>query len=238
MRLVYQNAIIVAMRKVTVIKWDGRKEPYDQNKVITSLVRAGVSQSDLDRLLTEIEGQLTNPITTKCLFEIIDTGLTLYKLEKPRELYHLRDKLAAMNPFDFEKYVQQLLQDEGYRCEWNVVVPGFWVEHQIDVIAYKNNNTIMVEVKHHDNPHRLTGLGDACELWARLEDLQHGYQASKNPYNFTQAWLVVNTKFSDHAIRYAKGKGLWLTGWRYHLDGNGVEEKDGLEKKGERQFLI
>lgn len=228
MLLVYQNGMIISMHQITVIKWDGRKELYDQNKVVASLVRSGVSQPALGGLLGEIEGQLIDPITTKRLFEIVDNVLSLYKLDRPRELYHLRDKLAAIDPFEFEKFIQKILEQEGYQCEWNVVVPGFWVEHQIDVVAKKENKVIMVEVKHHDNPHRLTGLGDVCELWARLEDLQR---------HFNQAWLVVNTKFSEHAIKYAKGKNLWLTGWRYHLQ-DGVEAKDGLERKMENKFLI
>ncbi|MFH1840684.1 MAG: restriction endonuclease [Candidatus Shapirobacteria bacterium] len=224
------------MRQITVIKWDGRKEPYEQNKVVASLVRSGVGQADLGKLLGEIEGELTDPITTKRLFEIVDNILGLYKLEKPREQYHLRDKLAVMDPFEFEKFIQKILEEEGYQCEGNVVVPGFWVEHQIDVVAQKGDKVVMVEVKHHDNPHRLTGLGDACELWARLEDLEHGYRESKNPYNFNQAWLVVNTKFSEHAIRYAKGKNLWLTGWRYQLK-DGIEVRDGLEKQIEKDLI-
>jgi hypothetical protein len=53
----------------------------------------------------------------------------------------------------------------------------------------------------------MTGLGIPLTYWAVLDDIQKG----KNYYD--NMWLVTNTKFSMHAIKYAKAKGLLLTGW-------------------------
>jgi len=184
------------------------------------------------QVLARVEARLYEGITTRTLYEILSQEVAHRAPPESARFFRLREDLGRMDPFVFEKFVENILGRQEYTCEWNVVVPGFWVEHQIDVLAKnKNNQYAMVEIKHHTNPHRLTGLGDVAELWARLEDLQHGYQESRTPYKFEHAWLVTNTKFSEHAKKYATGKGLWLSGWRYHLNGNGREDKNGLEKR-------
>ncbi|MEM2180912.1 MAG: restriction endonuclease, partial [Nitrososphaeria archaeon] len=89
---------------------------------------------------------------------------------------------------------------------------------------------IMLEVKHHLNHHVYTGLAVVLEVNSTLEDLKEGFKLGKNTINFSRALIVCNTKFSDHAIRYAKCKGIELIGWKY-------PEEKGLESLIEEKKL-
>jgi hypothetical protein len=83
------------------------------------------------------------------------------------------------------------------------------------VVATKGKRQWLIECKHHYDQHSDTGLGEILQVWARLKDIQAGHKRGLNRYNFTGAWLVVNTKFSEHAKRYAVAKKINLSGWRY-----------------------
>ena len=65
----------------------------------------------------------------------------------------------------------------------------------------------MIECKHHENTHRYCGLGDVMETWARLDDINE-----KNKL-FDVAWIVVNTKLSEHAKKYCRYKNMRVTAW-------------------------
>jgi hypothetical protein len=52
------------------------------------------------------------------------------------------------------------------------------------------------------------------EVQARLEDLKEGFAKGKQRLNFSKAMLVCNTKFSDHALQYAKCMGIEFIGWK------------------------
>ncbi|KPJ70467.1 hypothetical protein AMJ51_01820 [Microgenomates bacterium DG_75] len=221
--------------KITVVKYDGREEAYNQKKVLDSILRAGVNKEEAQKILSQVEAKLHDKITTKKLYQIVHQEIVRQNLPIQSNFYRLREALAKMDSIDFEKFIKEILEKEGYASQWNVIVPGFCVEHQIDVIAKnKSNETFFVEVKHHRNFHRDCGLGEMAELWGRLEDLQKGYQKGKSQYDFSNAWLITNTKFSEHAKKYASCKQLRLTGWRYEFEDITKQLKDGLEKKIEK----
>jgi hypothetical protein len=48
-----------------------------------------------------------------------------------------------------------------------------------------------------------------------LEDVRDGFRERKNNINFSHAWVMTNTKFSEHAKMYADGKKVLLSGWKY-----------------------
>ena len=224
-------------RKIFVTKYDGSREAYNQKKVLGSIVRAGVKKDEVVKILGLVEAKLYDGIPTSEIYQIIAAVHP--------HLYRLREALAKMGSIDFEKFVKKVLEKEGFSCQWNQIVAGFCIEHQLDIIAQnkqiskacfsqaqnKAHKLYFVEVKHHRNFHRDSGLGTVAELWARFEDLKTGFSHGRNKYNFSAAWLITNTKFSGHAKQYAKCKGLKLTGWRHTLNGT---KGEGMEKMVER----
>ena len=199
-----------------VIKADGRREELMPRKIEATCLRAGVSRGTARKIAAEIEQSVYDGITTREIYKMVLKKLDKQEEElRPSYHYRLRKALAEIDSESFEKFVKELMASHGFECDWNKIIRGASVEHQVDVIAKKNSDLFLIECKRHINPHRYCGLGVVLQVEARLEDIKDSYNKSKNNYNFTRAWVITNTKFSEHAIRYAKAKGMLLTGWFY-----------------------
>lgn len=200
---------------IFVIKANGEKEPFDKKKIIHTVCKAGVDDRTAVQIANKIaitvhDGDPTHEIYKKILSE-------LKKLETAAPfVYQFREAVSHLGPMIFERYIMKLLESYGFECKLDQIVKGKLVEHEIDVLAKKNNQIILVECKRHVNPHRFASLNVVLSVWARLEDIE------KVNKKVTNAWLVTNTKLSEHAIKYAKGKGMYYTGWgsggEYSLD--------------------
>jgi hypothetical protein len=57
-----------------------------------------------------------------------------------------------------------------------------------------------------------------------------GSAQKKNACKFGRAWIITNTKFSEHAKQYASAKNIRLTGWRY-------PEKDSFEALMDKKII-
>lgn len=202
-----------------VIKADGSKERFQKSKIANTCMRAGVNKEDANDIANKISRTVKNGTATREIYKIILSELG--KIErKHRMIFRLRESVSEMPSGIFEVYAKKVLQAHGYECIGSTLIKGRCVEHEVDVIA-KKDKLYMVECKHHINPHRFCGLGIALQVQARLEDIVDGFKAGTNKYNFNNAWIFNNTKFSDHAKMYAAAKGIRMTGWRngdYSLD--------------------
>jgi hypothetical protein len=198
---------------VNIRKWDGTLEPFDRGKVIRTCHHLKLSQREAEDVADEIEKKLYEGIPSKSLMDMI---LEFGKIHRSQlgHIIDLREALAAMRSKpDFEQFVALLLQDAGYKTVTNQVLYGKCVDHEVDVIAIKGSEILYVEVKHHAQFHTFTGLDTFLEVRSAFEDLKEGYLAGNHGYNFTRPMLVLNTKISDHARRYASCKGIAAIGW-------------------------
>ena len=211
-----------------ITKADGNKEGFDKKKIIRTCLRAGADRKTAEEIAGYVEKQINNGDTTRKIYKLI-----LAELEKGEDktafAYRLREAVSELPPVTFEHFTKRILELHGYKCTWNRLIKGECITHQVDIVAKKEDKLFLVECKHHTNHHRLCGLGKALQLWARLDDIQNGFKNGKNKYNFTQAWLFNNTKFSNHVKQYANAKNIKLSGWRYK--GNDSVECMVHEKK-------
>ncbi len=215
---------------VYVKKFDGREEPFLKEKIIRTCLRMHASYEQAKAIADEIEKKAYDGIETKKILDLIFKYLKNFKPEVKYQI-DLREAIALLKPKpDFERFVQLILNEYGYEVKGNLVLAGGCVEHEIDGILKKENEIIMLEVKHHLNHHVYTGLDTVLEVNSSLEDLKEGFKLGKNAIKFSKALIVCNTKFSDHAIRYAKCKGIELIGWKY-------PEEKGLERLIEEKKL-
>lgn len=226
---------MVKGKKILVVKHSGTKEPYDQTKVLRSISRSQVGDERAREILTKVEQKLFNGISTKELYRLVNREIVKHDLPDCANMYRLREAVAAMDSIDFERFIREILEREGFDSQWNLKIDGNCIDHQIDVIAKSSRGKVyMVEVKHHRRFHRDSDLGTVVEVWGRLEDLKSGFQNKKNQFEFETAWLITNTKFSQHAKQYAACKNLRLTGWHYSLKEKGRPTSDeGLEREFE-----
>jgi hypothetical protein len=123
--------------------------------------------------------------------------------------------------FPFEKFFASLLAYKGYKTQVGVMVEGHCVRHEIDVIAEKGNEYIMVECKYHN----INGI--ACDvkiplyIQSRFKDVEFNWKKLPNHKNKNhQGWLVTNTKFTEDAIQYGQCMGLNMIGWSFPISEN------------------
>ncbi|MBS3056928.1 MAG: restriction endonuclease [Candidatus Aenigmarchaeota archaeon] len=191
-----------------VIKGDGTKEEFSEYKIIKTCMRTGVNRNKAEEIARKIKKSTKDETRTDKIYRMI-----LKELDKhspvSSSMYRLRRSLSEMDSISFEVFFMNILKKFGYKCEWNKIIAGAAVEHQVDVVAVDSEKKIkyMIECKHHENTHRYCGLGDVMETWARLDDINE-----KNKL-FDVAWIVVNTKLSEHAKKYCRYKNMRVTAW-------------------------
>lgn len=206
-----------------VTKADGSKQPFRREKIVRTCLRMHVTQSVADEVANKVAARAYDGIPTKKILRMIFNYMKKYKPEVGYEI-DLRKAISLLRPKpDFEKFVAKLLQAYGYKVLSNRIVAGKCIEHEIDAIATKGKDTLYVEVKHHKQPHTYTGLGVFLESQATFEDLVEGYKAGATKIKFNKAFIVCNTKISDHAKRYAACKDMLHMGWKAPAD-RGLEQ--------------
>ena len=144
----------------------------------------------------------------------------------------MRNALAQLGPsgYPFEQFLGQIFEHQGYSVEIGVILEGKCVEHEIDVVARKGNEIILVEAKFHNRSRVKSDLKTALYISARHRDLEASrYGTLDVSGKNVEFWLVTNTKFTHNAIKYGKCAGVKLVGWTYPHENNlhdMVEEAD------------
>lgn len=224
---------------VNVMKFDGSKQPFDKTKVYNTCMRMNATPQQARDVAGKVAAKVYEGIPTKKVLQLIFTFLKEHRPEVQHRI-DLREAISLMRSKpDFERFVQLLLQAEGYDVEPNQIISGRCVEHEIDAVAKKRNGngnesgkekgsgkngeTVYVEVKHHIQSHTFTGVGVFLEARATYEDLNEGFKNKKNNYDFTRVLVITNTKMSEHALRYADCRNISHIGWRDPYE-RGLEE--------------
>ncbi len=208
---------------ILIIKANGEKVPFDRKKAFYSCINSGATERDADLIIGKVEKKLKTGMTTRDMKRLIVSELRLLDSHSARR-YLLREAVSRLDPstHQFEKYIANILIYHGYKTVWEPKPKpiGYCTDHEIDVRIEKDGLVGFVECKHHYKFHRFTGLSVSMVVWSRLEDLKEGYRVGKkNSYPFSFAWVLTNTKVSEHAIRYSKCKNLNIIGWKYPYEG-------------------
>ena len=123
--------------------------------------------------------------------------------------------------FPFEKFIAEIFKARGFKAQTNLMARGHCVEHEIDVIAWNDLKLIIAEAKFHNDTGLKSDLKVDLYVKARFDDLKETlFSADGKERKFDEAHLITNTKFTSHAIDYAKCSRLALIGWNYPAQGN------------------
>lgn len=202
------------MPAVFVTKFDGTIQPFQKEKIVNTCLRMGATKEDAEKVADIIERKVYDGITSKKILQMIFRYLKKYCPAVGHQIC-LREAISILRPKpDFERFVHSLLEEHGYEVTPNQIIRGKCVEHEIDGIARKKNETILVEIKHHYNHHTYTGLDVGRIARATFEDLEEGFEQGLNSVEFTGIMIVCNTKLTEHAKEYAKCRGIMHIGWK------------------------
>ncbi|MCB1111073.1 MAG: restriction endonuclease [Chlamydiia bacterium] len=205
-----------------IIKATGEVVPYDRQKIIYSLQRAGAAEEIVGEVVEETEKHLRDRMHTKELYKIVFKKLKKLT-RKAAEKYHLKKAIMELGPtgFPFEKFIAALLESEGYNTSTNEIVQGRCVAHEVDVIAEKGGKHTFFECKYHSTNGNASDIKVALYIYARYLDIKKN---GSNDYDFEDAWLATNTRLTSDAEKYSRCVGLNALSWDYPK-GNSLRER-------------
>ncbi|MFC1662871.1 restriction endonuclease [Patescibacteria group bacterium] len=211
-----------------ILKTSGQKEKYDKSKLRRSLIRSGLSQRQANNIVTRITKNIPAESSTDFIFKnaqrelIKEDPVTAYR-------YNLKRAITELGPtgFPFEQLISRILNAHGYSTRVDVMVNGYCVQHEVDVIAKKDNREILVESKFHNRPGTKTDVGVLLYSHARFQDIIKA--RNKNKFTRHEGWVVTNTQFTTQALKFSRCSGTKAVSWS-HPTGSGLKEL--IESKG------
>lgn len=218
-------------QSINIVKYSGDVVAFDVDKLINSLRRAQASEALIQQIVKQVESQLYDGITTKQIYKMAFKMLK-GKSRVSASKYKLKKALMELGPsgFPFEKLVGKLLAHEGFETKVGVIVQGNCVQHEVDVIAQKDNYHYMIECKYHSDQGRFCNVKIPLYIHSRFLDVEKQWEHQKgHEVKLHKGGVYTNTRFTTDAIQYGKCVGLLLTSWDYPM-GNGL--KDRIDKSG------
>lgn len=213
---------------LTILKADGTREPFKEEKLLRSLMGSGAPQELAEHVVREIVPQLQPNMRTKDIykraFSLLKSSETTYASR-----YSMKRALFDLGPtgYPFEDFVAELLRIEGYEVETQVTVQGRCVPHEIDVVAVRGDQRIGIEAKFHNKAGMTSDVKTALYVKARYDDILESTHIREQ---YTEYWLVTNTKFTSHALAFGMCAGLGMVSW---LDpGHGTCLRDRVQAAG------
>ena len=235
---------------IHITKSNGDKVPFDVQKLINSLDRTGASETEIEQVIREVGRNLVDGMSTHKVYQLAYSILRK-KSKRVAGKYRLKKAIFELGPtgFPFERFVGELLKNQGYKVEVGKIVQGFCVQHEVDVIAEKDDRRFIVECKFHSDLSKKSDVKVSLYFHSRFLDIKRQWEKlSNNHLLFHQGWLVTNTRFSDDALQYGKCAGLKMISWdypdmeslRHRIDVSGLHPLTALQSltKKEKQELL
>jgi Holliday junction resolvase len=120
--------------------------------------------------------------------------------------------------FPFEVFVGKIFETMGYKVENGVIVQGKCIQHEVDVVAKKPGEMIMVECKFHSDSLSKSSVQVPLYIQSRYLDVKAAWEEQYGKDIHYRGGVVCNTRFSEDAMNYAKCAGLILISWDYPED--------------------
>ena len=203
--------------EIIITKANGEQEVFDAEKLRGSLLKAGTAENIADSIIQHIENELTDGMSTR---EIYKHAFSLLD-EHDRPVaanYSLRRAVMDLGPsgFPFEKLIAAIFNENKYETETGRHLQGKCIDHEVDVIAYDENNLHIIEAKFHNQVGVKTDSKVALYVKARFDDLREvDISVGGKNRKMTEGWLITNTKFTKSAVDYGKCQNIKLVGWNY-----------------------
>jgi len=234
--------------KFLIRKNNGEQVPFDEKKLRVALYRSGAQTKDVERAVDKVRKLLVDGMSTRKIYQ-----LAYRVLRKQSEYaaghYRLKKAMMELGPsgYPFEKFVGKLMEAEGYISRVNQNIKGKCVMHEVDVVATRGNEQIMIECKYHSDSTRKSDVKVVLYIHSRFLDVKASWEKENREKQY-KGLVVTNTRFSDDAVEYARCSGLFLVSWDYpqsnglkdRIDRTGLHPITSLSslKKAEKEYLL
>lgn len=202
---------------INITKASGQKAPFNKGKLKQSLLRAGASDAKADEVVAEVMDMLVEGMSTKKIYKVAFRMLRSHS-RPAASRYKIKQALIELGPtgFPFELFMSELLKNRGYAVKVDEVVQGHCVTHEIDILAEKGNEQLIIECKFHNRQGYISDVKIPLYIQSRFLDVETFWNQIKGQeHKALQGWVVTNTRFSTDAIQYGNCMGLHLMGWDY-----------------------
>ena len=236
--------------KITIVKASGEVVEFSTDKLKKSLKRTGADDAVVKHILQTVQEELYDGITTK---EIYNRAFALLKQKKNvlASKYKLKKAIYELGPtgFPFEHFIGTILKYSGYKVAVGEIIQGECVQHEVDILAHKNNETTVIECKFHGEQGLVCDVKVPLYIHSRYHDVRNHWNTfKKHETTLTQGWVVTNTRFTKDATQYGNCAGLYLLSWDYPSENSlkDIIDRLGLYPitvstlltKREKQFLL
>ena len=204
-------------KPILIRKASGDLEPFALDKLKRSLHNAGADNDSVLMIIADIEAWIYSGVTTK---QIYSRAFKILRREKAHTAmrYRLKEAIFSLGPtgYPFEQFIGQLFEKQGYATEVGVVVDGYSVTHEMDVIATKNQIQYLVECKYHKDQGKQVSVQVPLYVRSRVNDIVRKREKMEEYRALSfEGWVVTNTRFSPDSIQYGEVNGLHLLAWDY-----------------------
>lgn len=206
-----------------VTKGNGEKVLFDPGKLKQALSSSGADTQEQERITAAVQSELYEGIPTRKIYQLA-FGLLKKESLKMAGRYRLKNAIMELGPtgFPFEKFVGKVLETQGYEVQTGVIVKGKCVQHEVDVVARKGMEMLMVECKFHSDNLTKSGVQVPLYIHSRFLDVKAAWEKQYGTGLQYRGGVVTNTRFSDDAMSYGSCAGLMMISWDYPL-GDGLK---------------
>ena len=199
-----------------ITKEDGKEEAFKEEKIRKSLLNSGTDPDVVNSATSKIKSRLNEIIKSEDIYRLV---LDHLKKKQPGAAikYTLKKAIMKLGPagYIFEKYFAKILEAHGFKTKVSCIMKGFCVDHEVDVVAEKNNKHIMVECKYHNDLGTKSDIKTVLYVHSRFADIKKACVKDINSHNFSEVWLATNTKCTSEAIKYAECMKMGVVAWHY-----------------------
>lgn len=212
------------MQNFKVRKADGEVEPFSEEKLRRSLTRAGAGEGITNEIVQKIKETFQDK--TPKTSEIYKKAFSiLRKKEEPRTAarYSLKRAVFDLGPsgFPFEYFLSELFTSLGYKTHTGVIMEGGCATHEVDVVAEREDEVLVVEAKFHNNLGLKTDMKVLLYVSARFDDLKKNNFSGRKKNNMEGRGVVVtNTDFTTNSLNFSKCVGIRALSWNHPEKGN------------------
>lgn len=209
------------MEQFKVTKASGERVEFESKKLLSSLRRVGANDEDARKVLDSIVASIDNGITTRQIYRLAFAALRKIRLPLAAK-YKVKQAIYELGPsgYPFEMFIGELLKYQGYEVEVGKMVKGFSVNHEVDVVAVKDNRSFMIECKFHSDGSKKSNVKIPLYIDSRFRDIERELNKSGDTLSFDEGWIVTNTRFTSDALDYGNCYGIRMISWDNPKVGN------------------
>ena len=208
--------------QILIVKSDGSRVPFSRGKLINALQNSGADHEQANQIVNQVEQRIYDGIPSKKIYQFA------YSLLKKKSYhtagrYRLKKAIFELGPsgYPFEIFIGRLFESFGYHVKVGQQIQGKCVQHEVDVVATKPGEQVIVECKFHSDYRSKTNVQVPLYINSRFEDIKAKW-AGDNQYKKlnVKGFVVTNSRFTQDAVKYAECAGLGLISWDYPKDGS------------------